>query len=457
MNPDSIGLEQLSINSNPKNPDFATNNANNINTHTNSSSSVLSKNPPRRKPPPIDFLRITGSHSYLETPTDSKKSPIDTPPLTSNHSLTSLQTDNSSLTELESKRSASETIPTEVDPNSSIEKIDLTSQFDSLDELRPEDWQHIARTNQIVEVHKLGEGNGGSVSKCKLLNKHQESKVFALKLINADPNPEIQKQIVRELQYNRSCDSPYIVKYYGTFLMESQLMIGISMEFMGGKSLDAIYHRVIELDPQNRINEKVLGKISESVLRGLDYLHLRKIIHRDIKPQNILLDCLGNVKLCDFGVSGEVVNSLATTFVGTQYYMAPERVMGKPYTVTSDVWSLGLTLLEVATCKFPFSNINNNNIETYHENGDDLFNLGPIELLSLILEYEPELNDVPEDNIYWSAAFKNFIKYCLKKQPQDRPCPDQMLTHPWSIAQLKVKVKMDKFVKRLWEKEEEEE
>lgn len=189
----------------------------------------------------------------------------------------------------------------------------------------------------------------------------------------------------------------------------------------------------------------------------MDYLHLRKIIHRDIKPQNILLDCLGNVKLCDFGVSGEVVNSLATTFVGTQYYMAPERVMGKPYTVTSDVWSLGLTLLEVATCKFPFSNINNNNIETYHENGDDLFNLGPIELLSLILEYEPELNDVPEDNIYWSAAFKNFIKYCLKKQPQDRPCPDQMLTHPWSIAQLKVKVKMDKFVKRLWEKEEEEE
>lgn len=321
-------------------------------------------------------------------------------------------------------------------PSTLVQNQDL--QYENLEDLKAEDWQQVARSNQIVELNKLGEGNGGSVSKCKLRGC---SKIFALKLINADPNPEIQKQIIRELQYNRSCDSRYIVKYYGTFLMEKQLMIGIAMEFMGGRSLDSIYNRVIELDPANRINEKVLGKISESVLKGLDYLHQQKIIHRDIKPQNILLDSEGHVKLCDFGVSGEVVNSLATTFVGTQYYMAPERIMGKPYTVTSDVWSLGLTLLEVATCKFPFNT----------QGEEELSAMGPIELLSLILEYEPELKDVPEEGIHWSAAFKSFIKYCLKKKPQDRPGPDQMLSHPWSIAQLKVSVKMDRFVKRLWE------
>lgn len=303
-----------------------------------------------------------------------------------------------------------------------------------VDDLSPEDWNTVANTRQITEIHKLGEGNGGSVSKCKLLNG---STVFALKLINADPNPDIKKQIIRELQYNRLCDSPYIVKYYGTFMVEAQLMIGIAMEFMGGRSLDATYKRVIEIDPSNRINEKVLGKILELILLGLNYLHQQRIIHRDIKPSNILLDVQGNVKLCDFGVSGEVVNLLATTFVGTQYYMAPERIMGKPYTVNCDIWSLGLTLLEVATCRFPFSS-------------DSPDPLGPIELLSLILEYEPKLDDVPQEDIYWLAAFKSFIDFCLKKNSEERPSPRQMLQHPWCVGQLSVKVKMDRFVKRLW-------
>lgn len=200
--------------------------------------------------------------------------------------------------------------------------------------------------------------------------------------------------------------------------------------------MDAIYKRVIELDPNNRINEKVLGKIAESVLNGLNYLHQQRIIHRDIKPSNILLDYEGNIKLCDFGVSGEVVNSLATTFVGTQYYMAPERIMGKPYSVSCDLWSLGLTLLEVAICKFPFTI-------------DDSIQ-GPIDLLSLILEYEPHLEDSPQDGIYWSDSFKNFLLYCLKKDGEERPSPKQMLKHPWCVTQLKVRVRMDKFVERLW-------
>lgn len=325
------------------------------------------------------------------------------------------------------------------------ESMDIDSSVDpatkKIEELTPDDWRYLANNKKIVEISKLGEGNGGSVSKCRLKGN---SKVFALKLINADPNPDVQKQIIRELQYNRLCNCPYIVQYYGTFMVEAQSMIGIAMEYMGGKSLDSIYKRVIELDPTNRINEKVMGKISESILRGLNYLHQNRIIHRDIKPSNILLDSQGNIKLCDFGVSGEVVNSLATTFVGTQYYMAPERIRGQPYSVTSDVWSLGLTLLEVATGKIPF------------DNGSDLATLGPIELLTLILEYEPKLQDLPEDDIYWSESFKNFISYCLKKNSNERPSPRQLLNHPWSVGQLTIKVRMDKFVRKLWGDPEEE-
>ncbi|EEQ36951.1 hypothetical protein CLUG_01074 [Clavispora lusitaniae ATCC 42720] len=361
---------------------------------------------PRRKPPPIDFTKIDGSTSYTPDSHPQPRSEV---------------TNTSPESQQDSPAAAT------------VSNTPLSGQ--SIDHLTPGDWNILANTDQIVELSKLGEGNGGCVSKCVLRSR---SSVFALKLINADPDPNIQKQILRELQYNRLCNSPNIVKYYGTFIVQKSSMIGIAMEYMAGRSLDAIYKRVIELDPTNRINEKVLGKIAESVLRGLSYLHSQRIIHRDIKPSNILLDRQGNVKICDFGVSGEVDNSVATTFVGTQYYMAPERIMGKPYSVSCDVWSLGLTLLEVARGSFP-----------YHLQMDSN-PLGPIELLSLILEYQPRLEDIPEDGIFWSDSLKNFISYCLKKNAEERPSPQQMLQHPWCVGQRNIRVNMQKFVYRLW-------
>lgn len=377
---------------------------------------------PRRKPPPIDFSKIDGSHSFspLSDSPHQQGLPLG---LATNVNLTAR------IGEAVKNHTNQQRVPQNQQPHS-LQRLKLKN----IDDLTPEDWNRLANTQQITELAKLGEGNGGSVSKCQL---RSGSPIFALKLINADPNPDVQKQIIRELQYNRLCSSPNIVKYYGTFMVEEQLMIGIAMEYMGGRSLDAIYRRVIEIDLLNRINEKVLGKIAESVLSGLNYLHKQRIIHRDIKPLNILLDKHGSVKICDFGVSGEVVNSLANTFVGTQYYMAPERIMGKPYTVSCDVWSLGLTLLEVALGRFP-----------YHIESES--SLGPIELLSLILEYEPHLEDVVEEDILWSDSFKNFIDYCLRKDPEQRPSPLQMLKHPWVVGQLQIKVNMDRFVKRLW-------
>ncbi len=279
------------------------------------------------------------------------------------------------------------------------ESLDIT-------QLDHEGWRIAARNGDIIELGKLGEGTGGSVSKCKL---RSSPTVFALKVlpsllyvfislfqsIPANPDPQIQRQILRELAFNRSCVSTHIAEYYGAYLSEREGVINIAMEFCSGGSLDALYKKVKLRG--GRTGERVLGRIADGVLRGLSYLHSRKIIHRDIKPSNILLTVTGQVKLCDFGVSGELVNSLAGTFTGTSYYMAPERIQGQAYTVTTDVWSLGLTLMEVAMNRFPFLDDTNSP-------------LMPIELLSIIVSMpSPTLLDEPKYGVKWSDSFRHFL------------------------------------------------
>lgn len=176
--------------------------------------------------------------------------------------------------------------------------------------------------------------------------------------------------------------------------------IGISMEFCEGGSLDSVYREVKKLG--GRSGEKVLGKVAEGVLNGLTYLHGHRIIHRDIKPSNILLTRKGEVKLCDFGVSGEFgTKGDANTFIGTSYYMAPERITGQSYTITSDVWSLGVTLLEVAQHRFPFP-----------ADGTEMNpRAGLIDLLTYIVRQPiPKLKDEPENSLKWSDSFKYFIE-----------------------------------------------
>lgn len=412
----------------------------------------------RPVPPPLPDLSVNSSPSNIIPPSSMATGEIE-------KSLTSLSI-NTNSTDLIDKQSgiprdtdtpcsqdsylsnllstyeqstSSATSPLKSSNNLSSEKDTFSSDIlgKDVNELEEEMWHYKHLKNEITALGMLGEGAGGSVAKCKL--KHG-STIFALKTINVlNTDPEFQKQIFRELQFNKSFNSDYIVRYYGMFTDEENTSIYIAMEFMGGKSLEAVYKNLLKRG--GRISEKVLGKISESVLRGLSYLHEKKIIHRDIKPQNILLNNKGEVKLCDFGVSGEAVNSLATTFTGTSFYMAPERIQGQPYSVTCDVWSLGLTILEVAQGHFPF--------------GSDKItaNIAPIELLVLILTFEPELKDEEENNIKWSGSFKSFIAYSLKKDPRERPSPRQMIKHPWIQGQMKKKVNMETFIQRCWENE----
>lgn len=150
----------------------------------------------------------------------------------------------------------------------------------------------------IEMLQRLGEGASGEVRKAR---HRPTGKIIAVKTISTSPNPDLHRQILRELSFNRTCRSPYIVPYFGAFLSSDSLSIEILMEFCEAGSLDAIYKRVKARN--GRTGEKILGKVAECVLKGLDYLHDRRIIHRDIKPSNILVTREGQIKLCDFGVS----------------------------------------------------------------------------------------------------------------------------------------------------------
>ena len=178
--------------------------------------------------------------------------------------------------------------------------------------------------------------------------------------------------------------------------------------------MDSIYRRVKSRG--GRVGEKVLAKLAESILKGLEYLHQRRIIHRDVKPSNILVTRNGQMKLCDFGVSGELINSVAGTFTGTSTYMAPERIMGRPYTISSDVWSLGVTILELALNRYPFA-----------EGGEAP--MGPIDLLFFLLNSPlPTLEDT--EQIRWSRSLRDFVDRCLERDGAIRVAPLTLLAHP---------------------------
>ncbi|KAL4674595.1 hypothetical protein H8959_018529 [Pygathrix nigripes] len=165
-------------------------------------------------------------------------------------------------------------------------------------------------------------------------------------LIHLEIKPAIRNQIIRELQVLHECNSPYIVGFYGAFYSDGE--ISICMEHMDGGSLDQV------LKEAKRIPEEILGKVSIAVLRGLAYLREKhQIMHRDVKPSNILVNSRGEIKLCDFGVSGQLIDSMANSFVGTRSYMAPERLQGTHYSVQSDIWSMGLSLVELAIGRYP--------------------------------------------------------------------------------------------------------
>jgi mitogen-activated protein kinase kinase len=187
--------------------------------------------------------------------------------------------------------------------------------------------------------------------------------IMAMKELRLELDEAKFAAIIMELDILHRCLSPYIIDFYGAFFQEGAVYICI--EFMDGGSIDKIYG--------DGIPENILRKITYATTMGLKTLKDdHNIIHRDVKPTNILINTRGQVKICDFGVSGNLVASIAKTNIGCQSYMAPERISGGgmsqagagggTYSVQSDIWSLGLSIIECAMGRYPYPPETYNNI-----------------------------------------------------------------------------------------------
>uniref|UniRef100_A0A9L0JBS7 Serine/threonine kinase 4 n=1 Tax=Equus asinus TaxID=9793 RepID=A0A9L0JBS7_EQUAS len=254
-------------------------------------------------------------------------------------------------------------------------------------------------TKQPEEVfdvlEKLGEGSYGSVYKAS----HKEtSQIVAIKQVPVESDLQ---EIIKEISIMQQCDSPHVVKYYGSYFKNTDLWI--VMEYCGAGSVSDI----IRLRNKT-LTEDEIATILQSTLKGLEYLHFMRKIHRDIKAGNILLNTEGHAKLADFGVAGQLTDTMAkrNTVIGTPFWMAPEVIQEIGYNCVADIWSLGITAIEMAEGKPPYADIH------------------PMRAIFMIPTNPPPTFRKPE---LWSDNFMDFVKQCLVKSPEQRATATQLL------------------------------
>jgi len=246
-----------------------------------------------------------------------------------------------------------------------------------------------------IKQEIIGRGSFGEVYKG--INKIT-GEVVAIKVLDLDTDDEDITDVQNEISFLSKCDSEHITRYRGSCLNGTKLWVIIDYASAGS---------IRNILKSGVIEEKYISVIIREVLHALNYLHKScGIIHRDIKAANILLTGDGVVKLCDFGVAGQISVTCMrrNSFVGTPYWMAPEVIQRSSYDFKADIWSLGITIIEMATGNPPFAK-------------ED-----PRRAIFLIPRTKPAKLEGK-----YSAALKEFLGLCLREEPNDRPTAEELL------------------------------
>ncbi|XP_056289577.1 TRAF2 and NCK interacting kinase b isoform X10 [Pseudoliparis swirei] len=315
-------------------------------------------------------------------------------------------------------------------PARSLDEIDLSALRDP------------AGIFELVEL--VGNGTYGQVFKGRHVKTGQLAAIKVMD-VTGDEEEEIKAEINMLKKYSHHRN---IATYYGAFVkknppgMDDQLWL--VMEFCGAGSITDL----VKNTKGNTLKEEWIAYVCREILRGLTHLHQHKVIHRDIKGQNVLLTENAEVKLVDFGVSAQLDRTVGrrNTFIGTPYWMAPEVIAcdenpDATYDFKSDLWSLGITAIEMA------------------EGAPPLCDMHPMRALFLIPR-----NPAPRlKSKKWSKKFQSFIDGCLVKSHSQRPSTEQLLKHPFirelpNERQVRIQLKdhIDRTKKRRGERDETE-
>ncbi|KAI9726054.1 MAG: hypothetical protein M1828_002062 [Chrysothrix sp. TS-e1954] len=252
---------------------------------------------------------------------------------------------------------------------------------------------------QYEMLEELGSGSFGVVYKAV---ERSTGELVAIKHIDLDGTDDDIRDIQQEISLLSTCASSFVTKYKTSFVRGVKLWI--VMEYLGGGScLD-----LIKIAP---FTEMHVAIICRELLLGLDYLHSSGKIHRDIKAANVLLSQNGRVKIADFGVAAQLTNikSQRMTFVGTPFWMAPEVIQEAGYDFKADIWSLGITAIEMVKGEPPNAEIH------------------PMKALFHI----PKAPAPRLEGLHWSREFRSFVSACLVKDPDHRPTARDLLQHRW--------------------------
>ncbi|KAF9974074.1 signal transducing kinase of the PAK, partial [Actinomortierella ambigua] len=256
-------------------------------------------------------------------------------------------------------------------------------------------------TKLYRNLMKIGQGASGGVYTAYQVGTNMS---VAIKQMNLEQQPK-KELIINEILVMKESSHKNIVNYIDSFLYRGDLWV--VMEYMEGGSLT-------EVVTTNEMADAQIGAVCRETLLGLEHLHSKGVIHRDIKSDNVLLALNGDIKLTDFGFCAQLKESQGkrTTMVGTPYWMAPEVVTRKEYGPKVDIWSLGIMAIEMLEGEPPYLNEN------------------PLRALYLIATNGTPQLQHPEKV---SPDFKDFLDKCLEVDPEKRPTATELLRHPFIV------------------------